>query len=149
MTKAEKINACIQFFEDLSNRLQNKYSVMGSCNNDISSYLCPIGTEWEVSYNGKPEMSFRVSDHWNWFANVKRCSRVGYVQCYSPDLPFAKKRMEKGKASTPIYAISVMIFINNKYVPVYGETFDRNNRAWSWVDNSVDTVISKYHLLEA
>jgi len=145
--KREKIEACIKFYEELSEKLFGKYTTLASCNNDISSYLCIKGTESEVTYYSKPELSFRISDHWNWYANLKRCDKDYYIQCYSPYLPYPKQREEPGKAGKPVHAISVMIFKNNKYYPVYGEIWKRNGKHWSWVENSVDDVISKYNLL--
>lgn len=90
MTIDEKKAKCTEFFEKLSEALKEDYVVMGSCNQDFSRYLVPVGTESQVSYMEKPENSFRISDHWNWFANVNKCPDEHYIQCLSVDLPWAR-----------------------------------------------------------
>ena len=98
MTINEKNTKCKIFFELLTNALKDRYEVLGSCNNDISAYLCPVGTSSEVTYYSKPERSFRISDHWNWYANTNKCPDSKYIQCYCRELPWARKRPAEGKA---------------------------------------------------
>ena len=107
MTIKEKNTKCEEFFNAIVNMLDGKYERIGSCNRDMSAYLCPIGTTEEVTYHSKPEESFRVSDHWNWYSNTVKCQDVKYIQCYSADLPWARRRPEPNKASRPIMASSV------------------------------------------
>ena len=95
MTIDEKREKCCEFFEKLSDALSGSHAVIKSCNsnsNDISKYLVPFGTENKVSYFGKPVGSFRISDHWNWYANVNKNPNEKYIQCLSVDMPWAKKR---------------------------------------------------------
>ena len=144
MTRKEKYLKCKDFFDGLSMILYNDYEILSSCNQDLSAYLCPIGTCGEVSYYGKPENSFRISDHWNWYSNTKKCENYNYIQCYSRQLPYAKKRIGKGKASDAIKATSVGIFQNGIYHVIYGETYDRKTRKWSWIESNPNEVLSKY-----
>ena len=87
MNHEEKMRRCSDFFNVLAQALSSNYTVMGSCNKDVSAYLVPTGHEDEVSYYGKPENSFRVSDHWNWYSSLKKCSDQDEVQCHSIDIP--------------------------------------------------------------
>ena len=133
----EKRTACLAYFEQLAEILKDTHVVVKSCNGDMSSYLVPIGTETQISYYGKPGNSYRVSDHWNWFSNTEKCRRPGYVQCFCADMPFARRRTAKNKASKPRYAFAVAYFgDDNKYHHVFGEKFDFQTHSWEWVENN-------------
>lgn len=138
----EKRIACFEFFDKLSALLHDSYEVVGSCNIDNSQYLVPNGTADEITYNSKPAASFRVSDHWNWYSNLKKCPNERYIQCLSVDAPWAKKRKAKGMASEPIYCSQVsFIGHDGKYHVVYGEKFDRKTKTWSWIETIPEEVI--------
>lgn len=143
MTRKEKYDKCKAFFDVLVDMLDKKYEKLESCNRDFSAYLCPNGTSNEVTYYGKPEKSFRISDHWNWYANTNKCSNPKYIQCYCVDLPWAHKRLAENRAGKPIMATCVSIFKNGRYHVVYGERYDRKTRSWSWIENSPTKVISE------
>lgn len=135
MNKNEKFSLCKNFFEALSMELPN-YTVVGSINNDSSLYLVPYGTEEEITYHSKPAKSFRVSDHWNWYASINKCENERYVQCLSVDLPYARKRDIPGKPSKPRWASQVAVIgEDGKYHCVFGEKFDRKTKTWQWVEN--------------
>ena len=145
LTKEEKTSKCLKFFSMLSYSLSNTYTAVRSCNKDISMYLVKNGTEDQISYYGKPLLSFRVSDHWNWFSSINKCDNEKYIQCYSTDIPWTRRREEPGKATRPIKAICVCIYgIDNKYHVVYGEKFDRKNKTWSWIESTTEEVIKQY-----
>ena len=138
--KGEK---CKEFFDTLCRDLEKTHVVVGSCNLDSSIYLIPKGTENEITYYSKPENSFRLSDHWNWFANLNKCDIEHYVQCYSVDMPFPNRRKEKGKASKPKIGWQVSYFGNDKkYHCIYGEKYNRNKREWSFVEADVNDVVA-------
>ena len=142
MNRVEKINACNNFFMKLMTRLEDGYEIVESCNQDISKYLIPIGTIDELTYNSKPNNSFRISDHWNWYANILKNPNERYVQCLSNDFPWPKKRKAPGKPSDPIFAIAVCVIgEDGKYHHVFGEKFDRKNKKWSWIESDVDDVL--------
>lgn len=142
-TKEQKIQACASFYGELCAKLEETHEVVGSCNNDISSYLIPKGTVEDLSYYGKPANSFRISDHWNWYSNLRKCSKKGYVQCYSVDVPFARRRPEEGKASKPRYAIQVAYYgKDNKYHHIFGDKFNRKTGEWSFIVADVDRVLA-------
>ena len=125
MTVEEKMEKCSKFFTELTEALQGSYEVLESCNKDFSKYLVPIGTSNLVTYYGKPEKSFRIYDHWNWYSNLKKCRNPNYIQCLSMDVPWARKRPEEGKSSTPIKALQVsLIGDDGKYHAIYGECFN-------------------------
>ena len=93
----------------------------------------PIGTAGQISYYGKPVGSYRVSDHWNWYAPLYKCSRPEYIQCLSVDLPWARRRSEHGKASRPISACQVAVIgKDGKYHHIFGGRFDRATKIWRW-----------------
>lgn len=144
-TKERKLKACIEFFNQLAELLLKKgtYEIVGSCNKDTSVYLIPNGTIGDLSYSSKPAKSFRVSDHWNWYSNLKKNPNPHYIQCYSVDLPRAKKREDPERASHPIQAAQVGYFDeDNKYHAVYGEVFDRKTKTWSWLFADPEDVIA-------
>ena len=149
MDKKGMMALCLAFFEELSNELPN-YTVVGSSNNDSSLYLVPTGTEDEITYYGKPANSFRISDHWNWYANTKKCDNERYIQCLCVDLPYAKKREAPGKASKPIYACTVsMIGHDGKYHQIFGEKFDRKTKTWKWVETDLSDVVRRMNNVQS
>lgn len=140
-----KMDKCNEFFNELiaalcARGIECDMRMFEFENN--TTYLCPAGTTNEVTYYGKPEMSFRISDHWNWYADIADCSSPNYIQCRCNELPWARKRPEEGKASEPIKAASVCVFKDGKYHVVYGECFDKKAKIWKWCDNSVEKVLS-------
>lgn len=141
-TMSEKLEKCREFFNSLAMLLYDAYDVMGSCNVDQTLYLVPSGTQNQVTYSSKPARSFRISDHWNWYANIKKCAKERYIQCWSVDVPYPRRREEPGKASEPRRAIQVaMIGPDGKYHCVYGEFFDRKTKTWGWLEaNPVDVA---------
>lgn len=145
MTIDEKKTACTKFFDILADLMKEEYEVVASCNADFSRYLVPKGTADQITYSGKPDKSFRISDHWNWFANLNKCSDPNYIQCLSVDLPWARKRIEDGKASKSITGVQVSVIGDDgKYHVVFGEKFDRKTKAWSWVDASANDISKKF-----
>ena len=143
MTIMEKNDRCKSFFDALVSILGERYERLNSCNQDMSAYLCPTGTSGEVTYHSKPEESFRISDHWNWYANTNKCSDPRYIQCYCVDLPWARRRLEPNKATRPIMASSVCVFRNGRYHAIYGERFDRKTKTWSWIETSPEKALSE------
>lgn len=138
MTREEKIEACKKFYEELCEALSATHENVASCNADMSAYLIPKGSMPQLSYYGKPEKSFRVSDHWSWFSSTKKCKLPNYVQCLSVDAPYRRNRPAADKASKPVYAIQVCFFgADNKYHCVFGEVFDPKTKKWSWKNASI------------
>ena len=130
------MSKCLEFFNDLAESLSKTHEIIKSPNNDSTLYLVPKGTKDELSYYGKPANSYRVSDHWNWYASMKKCNRRNYIQCLNSDLPWAKKRKTKDGCSNPIYAAQVAYLApDGKYHVIYGEAFNKKTKEWRWVDN--------------
>ena len=140
-SKLEKLTLCGNFIASLAYLLWPRYELLPSCNRDISRYLIPVGTKPELSYYGKPDKSFRFSDHWNWYSSAKKCADETIVQCRSLDMPWTRQREEPGKATKPRYGIQVCIYsaADGCYHHVYGDKFDRKAKTWAWVDD-VDIV---------
>ena len=146
---SEKINemkvSCTEFFNQLSDILNEKYEIVESCNADFSKYLVPKGTADQITYHSKPDKSFRISDHWNWYANTNKCTNPNYIQCLSVDLPWANKRPEEGKASRPIKGVQVSVIgEDGKYHVIFGEKYGRKTRMWSWVSTSPEDVAKAF-----
>lgn len=140
----EKEIKCKQYFSELAEKLEGKFELIGSCNRDKTIYLVPVGTANEITYHGKPIGSFRISDHWNWKANLKRNPNERHIQCITHDMPFCHKRKEEGKASDPIYGWMVAYYDKDHfYHCIYGEKYDHNERKWSWIETPVDEMLSK------
>lgn len=145
MTYKEKTKAVLNWYSDLCSLLKETHENIHSCNNDISAYLIPRGTIADLSYYGKPANSFRVSDHWNWYSSLHKCDRENYIQCYSVNAPWARKRPAPGKASKPVRAIQVCYFgADKKYHVVYGECWNRKTRSFEWIESYPGEVIRKY-----
>lgn len=134
---------CLDFFYGLGVMLDKAYETKGSCNMDMSQYLCPKGTTNQVTYNSKPEKSFRISDHWNWYSNMRKCPDKEYIQCYTDDLPAPKERCSDKGASIPIIGRCIALFENGAYHVVYGEKYDKETRRWSWIEDSLENVLAK------
>ena len=142
MTVREKTESCLKFLNALANELGESYELVGSCNTDISMYLIPKGTLKDLTYYGKPLMSFRFSDHWNWFSNTKKCKDRYHIQCNSTDIPVPNWRMhDDNKATAPRIGFQVAIYgADKQYHHVYGDKFNRKTRTWSWKENDPKKV---------
>ena len=101
MNDAQKKELANKFFDELVTELNKRWKglserfewvVVESCNKDFSRYLVLTvhGKPYtgDITYHSKPWHSFRISDHWNWFANIKKCEDPFYVQCNSLDMPY-------------------------------------------------------------
>ena len=115
--------------------LKDTHIIVKSCNKDESLYFVPIGTEDEITYSSKPENSYRYSDHWNWYANAKKCSNEKYIQCFTRDMPWCRRRQAPEKGTNPIFGICICYFKDNEYHSIYGEKFNRKSKEWTWEDN--------------
>ena len=143
MTKNEKKRLCLDYMNLLAKEFSNQYELVGSCNKDVSVYLIPNGTINELSYYGKPKLSFRVSDHWNWFSNVKKCKDRYHVQCQSVDMPRPRCRLHDDDSATkPRFGWQVAIYGNDGlYHHVFGERFDRKNHEWVWEQKDLADIL--------
>ena len=133
MEKA-KMDECDEFFDKLADILGDRYEILPSCNKDLSRYLVPKGTGDQVTYYGKPEFSFRVSDHWNWYSNLEKCSDERYIQCYSMDMPSPRPRPAPGVGTNAINGYQVAIQLHGRYHHVFGDRYNRKIRRWEYVD---------------
>ena len=133
-SRIQDFTECRKFFDKVAELLSDEYQVVSSCNKDLSAYLVPKGTKREITYQSKPACSLRVSDHWNWYSNIKKCPQEDYVQCHSVDLPEPQERKSPGKASDPIIATQVcMIYPDGKYHCVFGRFYDDKSKKWKWM----------------
>lgn len=147
VSESWKMDACLAFFQKLSDILNGKYEIVGSCNKDVSQYLVPIGTIDQISYYGKPEMSFRISDHWNWYSSIKKCKNPDYVQCNSVDIPRAKKRTDD-HATRPMRGMQVAIqWTDGYYHHVFGEKYDPKTRKYVWVESNPEDICRRFGLI--
>lgn len=144
MNRSEKKELCLKFFDELSKELSERYEIIGSCNQDVSAYLIPKGTIEQLSYYGKPALSFRISDHWNWYSSLKKCSDPFYIQCFSVNMPWPRRRDTNDEYATkPRYGWQIALYGNDgKYHHVFGEKFNRRNKEWVWEERTIKDVIS-------
>ena len=134
---------CINFITILQELLP-EYEMVGSCNHDVSLYLIPNGTQDQITYHSKPAKSFRMSDHWNWYANINKCENENYIQCLSVDVPYPRKRLAPGKPSKSIVAYQVAFCgENGVYHAVYGETYNRKTKTWGWIEATPEEVVKQ------
>ena len=147
-TSREKLEMCNAFFNGLVNILADRYEVLPSCNKDNSRYLVPKGTADQVSYYGKPVMSFRVSDHWNWYSNLDKCQWPTYIQCNSDDVMKAKLRENETHGTNARRAYQVAVQMSDgRYHHVFGEKWDRSKRIYNWVETNPETVCHELGLI--
>lgn len=145
----EDFEKCRKFFDDISVILKRNYIVVGSCNQDLSAYLVPVGTENQISYYGKPDRSFRVSDHWNWYSSMKRCAKEDEVQCWSMDVQDPKQRdpehLEKATKPRKVAQVAFYSDYDRKYHAIYGNVWNPKKQVYEWIENDPKEVI--YRLL--
>lgn len=146
MTKTKMMEKCNAFMERLAELLKDSYTFDRSPFSPDSSYLAPKGHEDENTWYSKPEFSFRCSDHWNWYANVKKCSEYYYVQCYNKDVFWPEKRVGP-KATKLRYACQVGFFSDNCFRCVYGEKYDRHTKTYVWVEATPEEYIDTIRYL--
>jgi len=144
INKSSMMDACNKYFDELVKQAGDSFTVVGSCNKDVSRYLVPKGTEHEITYYGKPYFSFRVSDHWNWRASTKKCVDPHHVQCFTKDLHFPFRRPSEHRASKPVYASCVGYYGPDKqYHIVCGEVYDSKIKGVRWITRSISDVITE------
>ncbi len=135
----EQMTKCMDFFNQVAEILKETHVIAPSKSKKWkSACLVRKGEEGQVSYYGKPVNSLRVAPNWNWRAGLDRCSNPGYIQCVTPDLPFAKKRSKEHPewSTPPIWGNMVGYFdTDNKYHCIYGERYDFEKKEWVWVEN--------------
>ena len=111
------------------------YINMPSCNKDASRYLVPEGTEGEVTYFGKPELSFRLSDHWNWISPKKA---PGVVQCK------LYRVREPKLGERPLGRIEIGLYKDGEYHFIAGERRNKNTNGWLWdVPASTEELVNR------
>lgn len=134
MNDYEKGYQCRRFFKELADILGETHYIVGSCNQDETIYLLEKGTdERELSYYSKPKNSYRISDHWSWYSNVRKNPDETYIQCESVDVPNVRERIEPGKASKPRKAWQVCFFgEDGKYHCIFGDIYDKETKTWSF-----------------
>lgn len=112
-----EINNIFMFFNELIEKHKETHDFIKSCNADNSAYLVPKGHENELSYSGHPEGTIRISDHWSWYANTKKCPDEAFVQCHlRGDKPYPRKG--EGLAGETKMGITVAICHDNVYFPI-------------------------------
>lgn len=142
-----KMRKCVEFFDELASLLSDRYEMV--CPFDKTGYrsdkyLVPKGTAEEITYYGKPVRSFRVSTHWNWRENLEKCANEGYIQCFCPDLPWAKRRLEASGRSEPIHAATVAYYGDDgKYHVMFGEYWNRKTKTWGWNESDPNEVFDQ------
>lgn len=160
--RREHAEACINFFKKLSDLLYDDYEIVktgtngflvkrGTPENGVfrisDHYLVPYGTRSKITYYSKPHWSFRISDHWNWFAELDKCDQKNYIQCFCVDLPRPTRRTVV--ENFPVHAIQVALFGNCKdeaYHCVFGEYKEKGSSEWKWMESTPEEVIEKYGL---
>lgn len=141
MTFEKKEELCREFFKRLTDHLSETHECVGSCNKDKTLYLIPKGTVGDLSYYGKPENSYRFSDHWTWYANVRKCENEKYIQCWCKDMPGPRERVAPGKPSRPIRGIAVAkTDEEGNYRVIFGEYFDKGRKQWCFLTPELEEV---------
>lgn len=143
--RTELMEDCNAYFDKLAEVLANSHEVRSSPYSK-DRYLVMKGTGRAISFYGKPCLSFRVSDHWNWRADVKYCRDVHRVQCFTRDLRYPLRRPEKGKASRPIISCCVGYYgLDKKYHIICGEVYNKKTHTEDIIQKDIDAVIQDLH----
>lgn len=81
-----------------------------------SGYLMKEGSEKDNTWHSKPELSFRIASHWNWYANTAKAP-ADYIQCFCPEFGSPNKRSTENPthATTPIYRTAICFFKDGFY----------------------------------
>lgn len=139
---AAYMHSCEIYFNNLTKILKDSHSILPSKNKDISRYLVLNGTEDQVTYYGKPFLSFRLSNHWNWYASYRNCIDPHHIQCFSKDLHLPFKRPMHNHASKPIFACSVGYYgLDKLYHIICGEIFNPITRRMEFIQKDIHEVI--------
>ena len=129
---------CMRFFNTVAEELKDTHEVIGSKSKKWQSKcLVRKGEADQVTYYSKPVNSIRVAPNWNWRAGLDRCSNTSYIQCVTPDLPFAKKRSKEHPewSTKPILGNMIGYFdTDNKYHCIFGEWYDFETKEYRWKD---------------
>ncbi len=133
-TKEETEKICADFWEKLSNYLREK-GYLETKSKAKSRYLVPSGTENEITWMGKPEFSFRYSNHWNFYTDLKNNPNPNAIQCLNPDIAPAYSRKSPEKGSRPVKGIAVAFYFNGHYRTICGQKYDLITDTWSILDN--------------
>lgn len=142
--KVQYMDTCMGYFGDLAQRLKESHELVTSINKDGTLYLIPRGTITDISYYGKPIGSFRVSDHWNWWASYRKCVDFHHVQCFSKDLHRPFRRNGVGLSSTPVMACCVGYYGPDRlYHIVCGEVWDQKTRKSTFIMRDINEVLSE------
>lgn len=143
ITKFNYLAQCYDYLNNLAKMLESSHEMADSCNKDKTRYLVPKGTENQITYYGKPLFSFRVSDHWNWKAPLKKCVDPHRVQCFTKDLHYPLDRVGEGRASKPILACSVGYYgMDNQYHIVCGEVYNPKTRTAEFIMKDLNEVVT-------
>lgn len=143
----DDLERCEDFFNKLADLMKDEYVLLDYRDTSESAYLIPIGTEDQMSWYGKPEWSFRISGHWSWYANTKKCADKDIVQCESVDLPVPRDRRAETGASMPIYAAQVCVYYNGKYHCIYGNCYSRkriHGKHWTFREADPKAIAESY-----
>ncbi len=99
---------CKDFFLKLVSEKSETHEVVASCNKDRSMYLIPKGTIDQLSYKGKPVDSYRLGDHWHWYANLKNAPQET-IQCkvHGMPAPAPRKGEQQDKAGEALWFSAV------------------------------------------
>lgn len=143
----QQFENCVRFFNAVAEELKDTHVIVPSKSKKWRS-MCLVrkGEENQVSYYGKPVNSLRVAPNWNWRAGLDRCTNPTYIQCVTPDLPFAKKRSKENPewSTMPIFGNMVGYFdTDNKYHCIFGEKYEPETKSWIWVENAPIIVANK------
>lgn len=127
---------CVNYFNKLAEKLKDTHEVVGSCNKDMTVYLVPKGTADQITYRSKPANSYRLSDHWTWYASIKKCSDPSYIQCQNASMPpYPRPRLGKEGASRPWMGWQVAkTDEHGVYHGIVGYMYDRYLKCWTWVE---------------
>ena len=145
--KFDMMGDCIAWYNKLVTLLEpfGYKSVTSNSPHSKDRYLVKEGDQNLISWTSKPAKSFRVSNHWNWRANKNKCENPSYIQCYTRDMPWARKRRDDGVGTRPMIGCAVAFFTENKeYKVVYGEKFDRMTKTWSYVTITPEEAIKTW-----
>lgn len=136
------MDMCNEYFDELAEALKSSHEIVESVHGGGSRYLVLKGTGSEITYYGKPLCSFRVSDHWNWHANLRKCINPHHIQCFCKDIHYPFRRPSKDQASRAVLSCSLGYYgIDRQYHVVCGEVWDSETKDNKFIRKDIQEVI--------
>ena len=115
LKKGETIMKFDLFEKIIEYSKENTYTDFHEAHGFYTGYIIPNGMK--LSYGPHPEGTIRISNHWSWYANIKKCSNREFIQCYLYNTQ-PNQRENNNCSSKPIKKVEIAVCHNGIYYPI-------------------------------